>query len=144
MADVIPFKALRPTRDKVHLVATRPYYTYKKNVLNAKLEDNPFTFLHIINPEFKHPEISPERAEIDIIPGLTVVLPLAIANRRGREVAAQLGAGMNDSGREDEGFETLRRDGENEAGPAAAPREQAEEICREATDEAGPPSLRSK
>ena len=58
MADVIPFKALRPTRDKVHLVATRPYYTYKKNVLNAKLEDNPFTFLHIINPEFKHPEIS--------------------------------------------------------------------------------------
>ena len=63
MADVIPFKALRPTRDKVHLVATRPYYTYKKNVLNAKLEDNPFTFLHIINPEFKHPEISPDSSQ---------------------------------------------------------------------------------
>lgn len=58
MADVIPFKALRPTRDKVHLVATRPYYTYKKNVLKAKLEDNPFTFLHIINPEFRHPDVS--------------------------------------------------------------------------------------
>ena len=52
MAKISPFKAIRPTRDKVHLVATRPYYTYKKNVLKAKLEDNPFTFLHIINPEF--------------------------------------------------------------------------------------------
>jgi len=47
-----PFKALRPVRDKVHLVATRPFYSYKKNVLKAKLEDNPFTFLRIINPEF--------------------------------------------------------------------------------------------
>lgn len=63
MADVIPFKALRPTRDKVHLVATRPYYTYKKNVLKAKLEDNPFTFLHIINPEFRHPEVSPDNSK---------------------------------------------------------------------------------
>lgn len=52
MAKIHPFKAIRPTRDKVHLVATRPYYTYKKKVLHAKLQDNPFTFLHIINPEF--------------------------------------------------------------------------------------------
>jgi len=52
MANIAPFKAVRPIRDKVHLVATRPYYSYKKNVLKAKLEDNPFTFLHIINPEF--------------------------------------------------------------------------------------------
>ncbi len=52
MAKISPFKAIRPTRDKVHLVATRPYYTYKDNVLKAKLEDNPYTFLHIINPEF--------------------------------------------------------------------------------------------
>jgi uncharacterized protein (DUF1015 family) len=52
MTKIAPFKALRPVRDKVHLVATRPYYSYKKNVLKAKLEDNPFTFLHIINPEF--------------------------------------------------------------------------------------------
>ena len=55
MARLGPFRAIRPTRDKVHLVATRPYYTYKENVLNAKLQDNPFTFLHIINPEFGHP-----------------------------------------------------------------------------------------
>jgi uncharacterized protein (DUF1015 family) len=52
MIKIAPFKAIRPTRDKVHLVATRPYYSYKKNVLKAKLEDNPYTFLRIINPEF--------------------------------------------------------------------------------------------
>lgn len=52
MANIKAFRAIRPVRDKVHLVATRPYYSYKKNVLKAKLEDNPFTFLHIINPEF--------------------------------------------------------------------------------------------
>ena len=52
MAKISPFKAIRPTRDKIHLVATRPYYTYKDNILKAKLEDNPFTFLHIVNPEF--------------------------------------------------------------------------------------------
>jgi uncharacterized protein (DUF1015 family) len=52
LAKILPFKAIRPVRDKVHLVATRPYYSYKKNVLKAKLEDNPFSFLHIINPEF--------------------------------------------------------------------------------------------
>ena len=65
MSKIIPFKAVRPVRDKVHLVATRPYYSYKKNVLQAKLEDNPFTFLHIINPEFgaakKTKPNSPER-----------------------------------------------------------------------------------
>lgn len=52
MTKITPFRALRPVRDKVHLVATRPYYSYKKNVLSAKLEDNPYTFLRIINPEF--------------------------------------------------------------------------------------------
>jgi uncharacterized protein (DUF1015 family) len=65
MTKIAPFKALRPVRDKVHLVATRPYYSYKKNVLKAKLEDNPYTFLRIINPEFnseiKTKPNSPER-----------------------------------------------------------------------------------
>jgi len=53
MVNIIPFRAIRPKRDKVHLVATRPIYSYKKNVLKSKLQDNPFTFLHIINPEHK-------------------------------------------------------------------------------------------
>jgi uncharacterized protein (DUF1015 family) len=65
MTKISPFRALRPVRDKVHLVATRPYYSYTKEVLNAKLKDNPYTFLRIINPEFdestKTKANSPER-----------------------------------------------------------------------------------
>ena len=53
MADIRPFKALRPVRDKVHLMASMPHYSYKRNVLRAILETNPFTFLNIIHPEFK-------------------------------------------------------------------------------------------
>lgn len=52
MAKIKPFNAVRPVRDKAHLVVTRPFYTYKKNVLKAKLETNPYSFMHIINPEF--------------------------------------------------------------------------------------------
>lgn len=52
MAKLNPFKAFRPTRDKVQLVTTRPFFSYKKSVLKAKLETNCFSFLHIINPEF--------------------------------------------------------------------------------------------
>ena len=52
MAKLKPFKAIRPTRDKAHLVATRPVYTYKKSILKAKLEENPYTFIRIINPEY--------------------------------------------------------------------------------------------
>ena len=53
MAHIIPFNALRPTRSKANLIASRPFYTYKKNLLSAKLEGNPYTFLHVINPEFR-------------------------------------------------------------------------------------------
>ncbi|OUV74749.1 MAG: hypothetical protein CBC83_03815 [Flavobacteriales bacterium TMED123] len=53
MAKVRPFKAIRPTRDKVHLFATRSYLTYSEETLKEKLENNPYTFLHIINPEHK-------------------------------------------------------------------------------------------
>jgi len=63
MAKIRAFKAIRPTRDKVHLVATRPYYTYKENVLKAKLEDNPFTFLHILNPEFGESKTTEPRSK---------------------------------------------------------------------------------
>ncbi len=52
MAKIKPFRAIRPTRDKAHLVATRPVYTYKKTILKAKLEENPYTFIRIINPEY--------------------------------------------------------------------------------------------
>lgn len=52
MAKIIPFKGVRPIRKKVHLVSSRPFYTYKKSHIKAKLESNPYSFLHVINPEF--------------------------------------------------------------------------------------------
>lgn len=51
MAIVKPFKGLRPAKDKVHLVASRSVDTYKPAELNAKLAENPYTFLHIIKPK---------------------------------------------------------------------------------------------
>ena len=53
MAIVRPFKAIRPTRDKANLLASRSYLSYSDETLNEKLEHNPFTFLHIINPDYK-------------------------------------------------------------------------------------------
>jgi uncharacterized protein (DUF1015 family) len=54
MAQVIPFKAVRPTRDKVGLVASRSYQSYTEPELEARLNYNPFSFLHIINPGYKY------------------------------------------------------------------------------------------
>ncbi|MGY0392119.1 DUF1015 domain-containing protein [Bizionia sp. KMM 8389] len=53
MANIIPFKAVRPTRDKVSLVAARSYQSYTKDQLEARLRDNPFSFLHIVNPGYR-------------------------------------------------------------------------------------------
>ena len=44
MANIRPFKAIRPNRDKVHLVASRSYLTYSQKTLEEKLENNPYTF----------------------------------------------------------------------------------------------------
>lgn len=52
MIKISPFKAVRPERDKVHLVASRSYVTYTPGALKRKLEENPYSFIHIINPEF--------------------------------------------------------------------------------------------
>ena len=59
MATIRPFKAIRPTRDKVSLVASRSYLSYSEETLIEKLEHNPYTFLHIINPDY-----SEKQAEI--------------------------------------------------------------------------------
>ena len=58
MAIVRPFKAVRPTRDKANLLATRSYLSYSDETLKEKLEHNPFTFLHIINPNIKQKGIN--------------------------------------------------------------------------------------
>ncbi len=52
MAKIIPFKAIRPAKDKVHLVPSRPVDGYNPDELQEKLAGNPYTFLHIINPDF--------------------------------------------------------------------------------------------
>jgi len=62
MAIVRPFKAVRPTRDKANLVATRSYLSYSDETLKEKLEHNPFTFLHIINPNIKQKGINKFKA----------------------------------------------------------------------------------
>ena len=54
MAKIIPFKAVRPTRDKVSLVASRSYQSYTQSELEARLDFNPFSFLHIVNPGYKY------------------------------------------------------------------------------------------
>ncbi|WP_067035763.1 DUF1015 domain-containing protein [Allomuricauda sp. CP2A] len=53
MALIKPFKAIRPTKDKVSFVASRSYEEYSEEELKAVLRYNPFSFLHIINPGFK-------------------------------------------------------------------------------------------
>ncbi len=58
MAKIKPFKAIRPTRDKVALVSSESYETYTTEELEAKLNTNPYSFLHIINPGYKdHKEV---------------------------------------------------------------------------------------
>lgn len=51
MATIHPFKAIRPTRDKAQLVSTRPLAAYSKPVLQKKLIENPYSFLHVIHPD---------------------------------------------------------------------------------------------
>jgi uncharacterized protein (DUF1015 family) len=51
---VKPFKATRPTRDKVGLIASKPYDTYTEAQIKARLDNNPFSFLHIVNPGYKY------------------------------------------------------------------------------------------
>lgn len=50
---------MRPTRDKVSLLAARSYDSYTEVERESRLRDNPFSFLHIVNPGYKyHKEIS--------------------------------------------------------------------------------------
>lgn len=54
MSKIIPFKAVRPTPDKVALVTCRNYDDYSPAELAAWLNFNPYSFLHIINPAYIH------------------------------------------------------------------------------------------
>ena len=54
MSKIIPFKAVRPTPDKVALVTCRNYDDYSSAELAAWLSFNPYSFLHVINPAYMH------------------------------------------------------------------------------------------
>ena len=56
MAKIRPFCATRPKRDKANLVASRSYLSYSDESLKEKLDNNPYTFLHIINPDYNKKE----------------------------------------------------------------------------------------
>ena len=57
MAKVIPFKAVRPTRAIVGLVASRSYQSYTVQEREARMDYNPYTFLHIVNPGYKYDKV---------------------------------------------------------------------------------------
>lgn len=57
MPDIRPFKAVRPTRDKVGLIVSRSYDSYNTQERVARLRDNPYSFLHIVNPGFKYQKV---------------------------------------------------------------------------------------
>jgi uncharacterized protein (DUF1015 family) len=65
MATILPFKGIRPVKDKVHLVASRSVDGYDASELHSKLASNPYSFLHVISPDFsegkKTKPGSPER-----------------------------------------------------------------------------------
>ncbi len=50
MATFLPFRGIRATEDKMHLVASRSFLSYNEHELQDKLVNNPFTFLHVIQP----------------------------------------------------------------------------------------------
>jgi uncharacterized protein (DUF1015 family) len=52
MIQIKPFKAIRPSREKVSLVPSRSYVSYTRQELLDRLKHNPFSFLKIINPDF--------------------------------------------------------------------------------------------
>ena len=52
MANIIPFRAIRPHRNKVSLVGSRSYINYSKKDFAEKLAANPYTFLHVITPAY--------------------------------------------------------------------------------------------
>jgi len=52
MCNIIPFRAVRPSRDKIALVTSRSYDEYSAAELASQLDYNPFSFLHILHPGY--------------------------------------------------------------------------------------------
>ena len=56
MAILKAFKGFRPVKDKVSLVASRPYDVMNSEEAKAEAGDNIYSFLHVVKPEIDLPE----------------------------------------------------------------------------------------
>lgn len=56
MAHIKLFKGYRPTADKAHRIASRPYDVLNKEEARIEAEGNPYSFLHVIKPEMDLPD----------------------------------------------------------------------------------------
>jgi len=56
MPKIFPFKAIRPVKDKVHLVVSKSVESYQPNELKYEWTFNPFSFLRVIKPGESYPE----------------------------------------------------------------------------------------
>jgi uncharacterized protein (DUF1015 family) len=57
MAVIRPFKALRPTKEKAHLVASVPYDVVNREEAKLAAEGNPLSYLHITRSEIDLPDV---------------------------------------------------------------------------------------
>ncbi len=56
MAVIRPFKALRPTKENAHLVASVPYDVINKEEAKELAKDNPLSYLHVTRSEIDLPD----------------------------------------------------------------------------------------
>ncbi len=56
MADIIPFRALRPRTDLAKKIAALPYDVYNRNEAREAVKEDEYTFLRIDRPETQFPE----------------------------------------------------------------------------------------
>lgn len=55
MAKIKAFRGLRPVKEKVHLVASRPYDVLNTEEARKEVQGNPDSFLHVVKPEIDFP-----------------------------------------------------------------------------------------
>ena len=60
MAKVKPFRGIRPPKDLVDKVASRPYDVLSSDEARAEAQGNPMSLYHIIKPEIDFPQGTPE------------------------------------------------------------------------------------
>ncbi len=56
MAIIKPFKGLRPIKDNVQKIASRPYDVLNSDEARDEVKGNPFSFLHVVKPEIDLPK----------------------------------------------------------------------------------------